>query len=62
MYLNDLLINEVYPAAPINTQLFSMEKDYQFVMPAELTEKVAEHEARMGNLQEWKSSDADLTT
>lgn len=60
-YLNGL-VNEVYPAMPINTQLFSMEKDYQFAMPAEATEKIAEHETRMGNLQEWKSSDADLIT
>lgn len=60
-YLNGL-VNEVYPAAPISTQLFGMEKDYQFVMPAELSDKIAEHETRMGNLQEWKSSDADLIT
>ena len=51
---------QVYPGVPIDTSQFSIEKDYKVTYSEEIGQKIREHQERMQNMQEWKSSDADL--
>ena len=54
------LKNAIYPGPTIDLQRFSTEKDFTVTAANELLEKIAEHEAEMNTVTEWKNTDADL--
>ena len=59
-YHEQLKVNQAYPGAAVNSADFSTGKPYAIAVSQELNDKISEHQNRINDTEEWKSTDADL--